>query len=146
MSSISQRMKYEVAMNVSDKVLVDTSAWIEFFRGREPGKSLVGKLLDQERVCCAGIILAELMQGAKSDREINVLRGFLSVFDFLEETAKTWDAAGGFSFSMRKNGKSIPLSDCLIAVLAVENSVQVLTFDRHFDLLAAEKKVNLFSF
>ncbi|MFA6033467.1 MAG: PIN domain-containing protein [Myxococcota bacterium] len=109
------------------------------------GKSLVDKLLDDERVCCSGIILAELMQGAKSDREIKVLREFLSVFNFLNETAGTWGAAGALSFSMRKKGKSIPLSDCLIAVLAEENAVQVLTFDRHFDLLATENRARLIS-
>ena len=59
-----------------DKILIDTSAWIEFFKKKEPWYSAVSGLMDDKRVCCAGIILAELIQGAKSEKEMEVLRGF----------------------------------------------------------------------
>jgi predicted nucleic acid-binding protein len=62
--------------NALDKVLVDTSAWIEFFRKKDPWYSVIAGLMDDKRVCCSGIILAELIQGAKSEKELEILRDF----------------------------------------------------------------------
>jgi predicted nucleic acid-binding protein len=125
-------------MNGSGKVLVDTSAWIEFFRGREPGRAAVEKLMDEERVCCSGLILAELLQGARSEKEMEVLRDFMVVFDFFEDDRDIWAKAGALSFSARKKGKGAPLSDCLLAVLASENGCAILTLDVHFEQIAGE--------
>jgi len=77
-----------------DKVLVDTSVWIEFFKKREPWYSTVSRLMDDKRVCCAGIILAELIQGAKSTKELEVLKDFRHVFEFPDESVDLWQAAG----------------------------------------------------
>lgn len=118
-----------------DKVLVDTSVWIEFFRKKEPGHGVVAALMDDRRLSCMGIILAELIQGAKSDTECEVLRDFVHVFDFLPDTVEHWQQAGELSQLLRKKGKSVGLSDCYIAVTAAANKVKVLTFDTHFDLL-----------
>jgi predicted nucleic acid-binding protein len=115
-----------------DKVLVDTSVWIDFFRKKEPCYSTVLKLLDEDRICCIGIVLAELIQGAKSREEIKTLKDFTYVFSFLEESAKLWEKAGELSFSLRKSGRQIGLSDCYIAIAANKEKVGILTMDNHF--------------
>jgi predicted nucleic acid-binding protein len=125
-------------MNGSVKVLVDTSVWIEFFRGREPGKSAVEKLMDDSAICCTGLVAAELIQGARSEREIGVIKDFVSVFDFLEEGTEVWEKAGRLAYQMRKKGTAVPLSDCYLAVLASGSNAAVMTLDRHFDLLTGE--------
>ena len=101
-----------------DKILVDTSVWIEFFKKKEPWYSIVSKLMDDKRVCCAGIVLAELIQGAKSEKELGILRDFRSVFEFLHESIDLWQAAGELSYALLRKGKSNPLSDLLPAVAA----------------------------
>ena len=83
-------------------VLVDTSVWIEFFRKHEPYYGMVSRLIDDERVCCCGIILAELMQGAKSDKELTVLEDFPRVFPFIPESSQLWAEAGKLSFRLRR--------------------------------------------
>jgi len=131
-------------MSVSGKVLVDTSVWIDFFRKVEPGYSLAITLMADERVCLVGIILAELMQGAKSEKELSVLRDFSSVFPFLPESAKTWQAAGELSFQLRRKGMTLGLSDCYIAVAAREGNAEILTRDRHFEIMKDVAKIRLF--
>jgi predicted nucleic acid-binding protein len=115
-----------------DKVLVDTSVWIDFFRKKEPCYSRVLKLIDEDRICCTGIVLAELVQGAKSRDEIKVLKGFTSVFSFLEESARLWEKAGELAFLLRKAGKQIGLADCYIAGAAQMDKAGILTLDNHF--------------
>lgn len=130
-------------MSVSDKVLVDTSAWIDFFRQKEPCHTIVQQLLAEQRVCTLGIIVAELTQGAKSEKELDVLRDFIHVFELLREGAQTWQAAGELSFKLRRQGKTVGLSDCFIAIAARDGDAEILTLDRHFELMREEAGVRL---
>jgi predicted nucleic acid-binding protein len=91
--------------NALDKILVDTSAWIEFFRKKEPWHSAISGLMDDKRICCSGIILAELIQGAKAEKELEVLRDFRHVFEFLDESVDLWQAAGELSNTLQRKGK-----------------------------------------
>jgi len=118
-----------------DKILVDTSAWIEFFRKREPVHGAVRKLIEADRVCCLGLIYAELLQGAKSSAELDTLKEFLYVFDFIPESPGLWERAGELSYQMRRKGRSVSLSDCLIAVSAVAHQSRLFTLDRHFNAI-----------
>lgn len=118
-----------------DKVLIDTSVWIEFFRKQEPYFSAVQDLIEEDRVCCVGLIYAELLQGAKSENEINTLREFIHVFDFIPELPAIWEKAGLMLRTLKKKGKSIGLADCFIASCAVSCRAEVLTLDRHFDVI-----------
>ncbi len=86
-----------------DRVLVDTSAWIEFFRKKEPYFTFVSDLINDDRVSCIGLILSELLQGAKSKKELDVLKEFLHVFDFLPESSELWQEAGELSFVLQRN-------------------------------------------
>lgn len=132
-----------MAIKGSAKILVDTSAWIDFFRKKEPCHGIVDQLLTDDRICCTGLILAELMQGAKSERELSVIREFLAVFPFLPESTAVWDRVGALSYSLRKRGKSPGLSDCLIAVLALENKAPILTLDADFSVIKESLKIEL---
>ncbi len=127
-----------------DKVLVDTSAWIEFFRKKEPWYSAVSGLMDDKRVCCAGIILAELIQGAKSEKELKVLRDFRHVFEFLAESVDLWQAAGELSNKLQREGRSVGLSDCYLAVAAKTARLKLLTLDKHFDIIKGAVGIGLY--
>ncbi|MBF0560354.1 MAG: PIN domain-containing protein [Nitrospirae bacterium] len=126
-----------------DKILVDTSAWIEFFRKKSPYYHVISELIDSGSVVCAGIVFAELLQGAKSGRELSTIKEFLHVFDFLPESGEIWEEAGELSYELRRKGKSAGLSDCLIASLVKTNNLSLLTLDRHFDLIQKETGMRL---
>lgn len=116
----------------SDSILVDTSAWIHYFRGKEPFCSRVTELLDADRICTTGLIIAELLQGARSEKERAALRSFPSVFPVIDDSASLWMEAGELSANLRGQGLTIGLADCFIAVAALNNRISVLTEDRHF--------------
>jgi predicted nucleic acid-binding protein len=89
-------------------------------------------LMRGEVVTC-GIVLFELLQGVKSDKEEALLLNAFQAVPLLEMTGALWTRAGRLSSQLRKNGHTVPLSDILIATLALEHSCSLLSVDRHFD-------------
>ena len=117
-------------------ILPDTCAWIDYFR---PGGNALGQLVERaitsDSVYACGPVLYELVQGARSEREQAVLTNALGALPFLEVTEALWIKAGQLSATLRKTGKTIPLSDILIATLAIEHSLAVITVDEHFRII-----------
>lgn len=66
----------------------------------------------------AGVIIAELLQGAQNEAELEELREALITLPLIKEELEDWEEVGRLSFQMRKEGLLIPLTDCLIGVLA----------------------------
>lgn len=126
------------------RILIDTSVWIEFFRRHEPYHSIVAKLIDDDQAVCCGLILAELMRGANSDKELAVLDDFPHVFVFIPETPELWASAGKLSGRLRRKGVTIGLSDCFIATAAASAKVQVATLDSHFEALRKPAGITLY--
>jgi predicted nucleic acid-binding protein len=117
----------------AERVLVDTSVWVSYFRGGALAISeKVDKLLAGAEVCVPKIVLAELVQGAKSEREISTIEDFFDAFTILDQSWDTWMKAGKLSRQLKTRGKSIHLLDCYIAVIARENACAILTLDDHF--------------
>jgi hypothetical protein len=120
-------------MNASDSlVLIDTSVWINYFRGDEETYKEVSKPIDTGRVCCLKLIIAELIQGAKGEKEIRIIKDLIDVFPLLKESSDSWEKAGILSFQLRKAGKNIGLGDCYIATVAGENDATIYSLDRQF--------------
>ncbi len=133
-------------MKELDKILIDTSIWIEYFRKKEPYYKTLSKWIDEDKICCIGIILAELLQDAKHKKEMDVLKDFLYIFDFLEESKFLWEKAGELSFNLSKKGYKIGLSDCYIAVSANKNNIGILTLDNHFKIIKGAVILKLIRF
>lgn len=127
-----------------DKVLIDSSAWIDFFRKREPCHSAILRLMEGGTICCSGIILAELLQGAVSEKEIAVIKDFLYVFEFLPDSLELWERAGKLSYACGKGGHRIGLADCYLSVMAIANGARLLTLDKHFESLRAHVGLKFF--
>jgi len=102
-------------------------------------------MMDSKRICCTGIVLAELIQGAKSQKEFEVLKEFLHVFDFLPDSTEMWKKAGELSFLLRQKGEAVGLADCYISVVASANKVKLLTLDKRFEIIRKEIELNLYS-
>jgi hypothetical protein len=124
-------------------VLVDTSIWIEYFNKPESktGASIEA-LIKKWEVCAAGIILTELLQGAKVEKEFNSILESIVALPFLEITLATWINAGKISFSLRRKGITIPTTDLIIASLALEYDCSIFTLDPHFKKIPDLKLLN----
>lgn len=120
----------------SNRVLPDTCAWIDFFRGKDTplARALDKSLLNGEVLTC-GIVLCELFQGIKSSREECLVKNALFALPHLEMDRDLWARAGTLSSLLRSKGHILPLSDIIIATLAQSNDCAVLTIDRHFEAI-----------
>jgi predicted nucleic acid-binding protein len=117
----------------ADKILIDTSVWVAYFRGKSPViAEKVDKLLGCSEICVPKIVLAELVLGAKSEREISTIGDFFDAFTILDQSPETWLKAGKLSRQLKMKGKAIHLLDCYVAVIAQENACSILTLDEHF--------------
>jgi 2-haloalkanoic acid dehalogenase type II len=114
-------------------VIVDTSVWIEAFRaGDSVERREVDRLLDTDQVAIVGPVLAEVLQGARSQQEFAALHRTLSVLEFIPETKSGATRAGNVSYQLRRRGAAVGLVDLLIVALALEGGHQVYTLDEHF--------------
>ena len=121
----------------ADRVLVDTSVWVDYLRGDTPhiAEKLDG-LIAAAEICVPKIVLAELLQGAKSDRDAAAVEELPEAFTVIDQGPETWVKAGRLSRRLRGRGKTIHLVDCYIAVVAEENACAVFTLDEHFGEIA----------
>ena len=113
-------------------VLVDTSAWVDFFRqGSGPIAATVDSLLDADRVVLCGVVELELLHGSR-DKDASRLRKLLEALRFADTTRDDFRAAGDRLAALRRRGVNVPATDALIAALCVRARLLLLTTDRHF--------------
>ncbi|GEM_PF-3551676 len=79
-----------------------------------------------------GMVLAEILQGIKSQKEAGLVRDHLQKLPYLETTRNIWESAGEISASLRIRRITIPLSDLIIAAIAMAHHCEVFTVDPHF--------------
>jgi predicted nucleic acid-binding protein len=114
-------------------VIADTSVWIPFFnRPDSPEKAALDLLIDADEVVLVGVVLAELLQGCRTPSERTVLSDALLALRYYEVTASTWMRTGDLSAHLLRKGVTLPLSDLLIAALALEHDCRVYSLDAHF--------------
>lgn len=117
-------------------VLPDTCAWIDFFSGKDsPAKIALAAALKSATVYTCGPVLFELLQGTRSERDRELLLTAHRSLEYAEPTPAVWLRAGDLSAELRRTGTTIPFSDLLIAALAIENRLEIITADRHFMLV-----------
>lgn len=116
---------------------IDTSAWIEYFK-KTPHpitKEIESALLFNTAATCQ-LVLAELIQGARSEKETALILDLALVAKILKESESTWQQAGFLANKLRKQGKTLSLIDCYLAILAKENKAVIITLDKHFSIIA----------
>lgn len=118
---------------MSAEILIDTSVWIDFFRkpDTETGERIV-KHLKRGSVSTCGVVVFEVLQGAADPEEFGFLEENLKGLHYLESDSEAFFKAGKASFELRKKGITLPLSDALIASLAITHHQTVWTKDQHF--------------
>lgn len=116
-------------------ILVNTSAWIEFFRGRDPLARRVDELLESNNVAVCGPILSELRRGFRSSADRNQVLVLLEACHLLAQPWQLWEDAGDMGFALGRKGIAVKTLDLLIATYALSHSVALLTADRDFLLI-----------
>jgi hypothetical protein len=119
-----------------NRILPDTCAWIDFFRGSlTPLAEVLGDSLTRVEVVTCGVVLYELLQGIKSQREEVMVQNAFQALSHLEMTRELWISAGRLSAQLRSSGHTLPFSDIMIAAIALDSGCAILTVDRHFEVV-----------
>jgi predicted nucleic acid-binding protein len=125
------------------KFLIDTSIWIKCFREADSTlHSYISSLVIGKKVYISELIALELLRGAKSDKEYNMLYEDLLALPIIELTRDVWEVAYKLSYKLRKKGVNAPLADILISSIALHYKCTLLHSDRHFKLIAKHTALN----
>lgn len=125
-------------------VLIDTSVWIEYFRKKNPVFNQINELAENQQLASLKLIMAELIQGARSQSEIEVINELAEVATILSEPSDAWQKAGKLSFDLRRAGKTVGLADCYIAIVAQAHGSPLYSFDKHFEMISGSINIPLY--
>lgn len=117
-------------------ILVDSSVWIDYFRGVEtPQATRLDHLLGAEPLAVGDLMLAEVLQGFRRARDFEValrLLGSLTVIDIAGRDIAV-QAARNFR-TLRAQGVTVRKTiDTLIATRCIVSGHPLLHSDRDFD-------------
>ena len=117
-------------------ILVDSSVWIDYFRGTLTEQTdQLDRLLGQEPLAVGDLILAEVLQGIDKARDFNETWKMLTSLTVVplggEEivvlAARNYRALRRLGITARKT------IDTIIATRCIESGYELLYSDRHFD-------------
>jgi len=117
-------------------ILVDSSVWIDYFRGTAtPQTERLDSLLGSEPLAIGDLILAEVLQGFSSDRDFNQAKRLLTSLVMIElggqgiaiQAAKNYRKLRALGITTRKT------IDTVIATRCIEGGYTLLHSDRDFD-------------
>jgi predicted nucleic acid-binding protein len=117
-------------------ILVDSSVWIDFFRGTAtPQVERLDALLGSEPLVVGDLVLAEVLQGFSSERDFNQARKLLTALDVVELGGREIAIQAARNFrALRAQGVTIRKTiDTLIATRCIESDYALLFSDRDFD-------------
>ena len=119
------------------KVLVDTSVWIAFFRGKDVQLTeRIASLLKSQSAVYTGIVALELLNGAKGQKELQVLNDAFDAMQCIPITEETYMRAGRLGYELARKGNTLSAVDLLIAQTTIENGSLLMTYDEHFSIIA----------
>jgi predicted nucleic acid-binding protein len=116
-------------------VIVDSSVWIDYFNGRDiPEVAKLDRLLETELLGVGDLILAEVLQGFRQDKDYQTAKRLLislTVFEMLG-AEMAMKSADNFR-DLRKKGITVRKTiDMMIATFCIENGHELLFSDKDF--------------
>jgi predicted nucleic acid-binding protein len=117
-------------------IVVDSSAWIDFFRGiQTPETDRLFQLAATTFLATGDLIAVEVLQGVKDDAEFNLVEARLNSLIMLQLGGKTvaFQAAQNFR-KLRSMGITVRKTiDTIIATYCIQHGHELLFSDRDFD-------------
>jgi len=116
--------------------LVDSSVWIDYFRGVESiTTERLDNLLDRERVVSGDLIIAEVLQGFTIDREFQRARRVLLALKIVDIAGTEIAVEAAMNYRrLREKGVTVRKTiDTLIATRCLWDDLELLYSDKDFD-------------
>jgi predicted nucleic acid-binding protein len=124
-------------------VIVDSSVWIDYFNGREiPEVAKLDRLLETELLGVGDLILAEVLQGFRQEKDYQTAKRLLTSLTVFEMLGAQMAMKSADNFrDLRKKGITVrktitsgtaKLNDMMIATFCIENGHKLLFSDKDF--------------
>ena len=116
-------------------IIVDTSVWIDFFKGLDTPETLaLDSALGDEDVAIGDLILLEILQGFRTDKDYKIAKDHLkTLHQFNMLTPELAIKAADNYRKLRKQGITIrKTADVIIATFCIENRIPLLYTDKDF--------------
>lgn len=116
-------------------MLVDSSVWIDYFVGRDsPQTALLDATLGQREVVIGDLILTEVLQGFRADKDYHTARVLLDGLTCFPMLGKASAIASAENFrKLRKRGITIrKTADVIIATFCIEQRLPLLFSDKDY--------------
>ena len=128
-------------------ILVDTSVWIDYFNGKQSWQTdVLDHMLSNVPIIMGDLILTEVLQGFKSDKDYEAAKNYLDDLPFRQ--------IGGYNVAiqsaqnyrhLRKVGVTVRKTiDVIIATFCIIEGLTLLHDDRDFDPIASRFPLKTF--
>ncbi len=117
-------------------ILVDSSVWIDYFRGvATPQSDRLDELLGRELLATGDIVLTEVLQGFSRDRDFNQAHRLLTSLTVVPIGGEDIAVQAARNFrTLRAQGVTVRKTiDTLIATRCIQDGYALLYSDRDFD-------------
>ncbi len=123
-------------------VLVDSSVWIDYFRGSEKAAAL-DLLIEEDLLAVNDLVLAELVPYLRIKRQ----RKLLSLLHSVERIplAIDWGDIVEMQVKCIRSGiNKVGIPDLIIAQNAIQNNQILFSLDKHFGLIGKVTSLSVF--
>lgn len=113
-------------------ILADASVVIVYERVPTPR---LKKIIGDNGAAVCGLTIAELFAGVRSAKDEAKLQTALYDFLSLPIPDTVWEGIGRNQSQLSAKGVTVPLIDTGLATIAIDNDIELWTYDSHFTLI-----------
>ena len=116
-------------------ILVDSSVWIEYFRGSgKSDNSFIDEIIDANLVCTNDLILSELVPFLRMKKQ-KVLINLLGYIRKVPLSIKWSEIIEYQEINLKHGINNVGIPDLIILQNVITNNLELMTIDRHFKLM-----------
>ena len=123
-------------------IVVDTSVWVEGFRGAARIQTELTRLIDADLVALVSQVRLELLEGCRPAERVQLRRVLGAVPTFVPMPS-TWTRVEEWIGSAAKTAQRFGVVDLLIGATAREHHASIWSLDSEFDRMARLRFVKI---
>lgn len=123
-------------------ILVDSSIWIEYFRGKKEA-AVLDELIDRNQLCINNLILSELIPFLRCKKENALIKILMTIKNIAIKI--DWEEIVDFQEINLRNGvNKIGIPDLIIVQNVRDYNLSLYSLDKHFELMSQYIKFDTF--
>lgn len=113
-------------------LLIDTSVWIDYFRGSKTiNTDIINSSIDNNQICINDLILSELIPSLKHKKENDLIDLLLTIRNIPIEI--NWQEIINYQIINLKHGiNNVGIPDIIILQNIINNNLSFVSIDKHF--------------